>query len=107
MATPAPVAEATTAHPNPELIFNTANAYQRTAALKSGGRAVTFEFIPNDDRVSPPVAAAFPMLMLAGTPSGDAYTFAEFERMFKAAGFAKNVFIAPPDAPQQIIISQR
>ena len=77
------------------------------AALAPGGRAVTFEFVPNDDRVSPPIAAAFPMLMLAGTPSGDAYTFAEFERMFKAAGFGRNVFIAPPGAPQQIIVSEK
>jgi ubiquinone/menaquinone biosynthesis C-methylase UbiE len=29
------------------------------AALKSGGRAVILEFVPNEDRVSPPVPAQF------------------------------------------------
>ena len=38
------------------------------AALKPGGRAAILEFIPNDDRVTPPTAAAFSMIMLANTP---------------------------------------
>ena len=60
------------------------------AALKPGGRAAIVEFIPNDDRVSPPAAAAaFSMIMLVNTPSGDAYTFAELESMAKNAGFAR------------------
>src|SRR5207302_821579 len=58
--------------------------------LKPGGRAVTLEFVPNDDRVSPPEAATFSLVMLVTTPSGDAYTFAELERMAKAAGFARS-----------------
>src|SRR5262245_38831181 len=32
------------------------------AALKPGGRAVTFEFVPNEDRVTPSVSAAFAMV---------------------------------------------
>jgi ubiquinone/menaquinone biosynthesis C-methylase UbiE len=59
------------------------------AALKPGGRAAILEFMPNDDRVSPPMAAAFSMIMLVNTPSGDAYTFAEIESMAKNAGFAR------------------
>jgi 2-polyprenyl-3-methyl-5-hydroxy-6-metoxy-1,4-benzoquinol methylase len=59
------------------------------AALKLGGRVAIVEFIPNDDRVSPPAAAAFSMIMLVNTPSGDAYTFAELESMAKNAGFAR------------------
>ena len=58
------------------------------AALKPGGRAVTLEFIPEEDRVSPPIPAAFSLIMLAGTPGGDAYPFSEYERMFRNAGFA-------------------
>jgi 2-polyprenyl-3-methyl-5-hydroxy-6-metoxy-1,4-benzoquinol methylase len=57
--------------------------------LKPGGRAAILEFIPNDDRVTPPTAAAFSMIMLVNTPSGDAYTFAEIERMAKNAGFPR------------------
>src|SRR6185369_10236116 len=56
-------------------------------SLVGGGRVATLEFVPNDDRVTPPQAAAFSMQMLGGTPSGDAYTFAELEEMFRNAGF--------------------
>ena len=45
------------------------------AALQPGGRAVTLEFVPNEDRVSPPMPAGFSMIMLTTTPAGDAYTF--------------------------------
>jgi SAM-dependent methyltransferase len=64
------------------------------AALEPGGRAAIVEFVPNPDRVSPPMAAAFSMVMLATTPSGDAYTFAELESISKDAGFSR-VEIAP------------
>ena len=57
--------------------------------LKPGGRAAILEFIPNDDRVTPPTAAAFSMIMLVNTPSGDAYTFAEIASMAKNAGFPR------------------
>src|SRR3954467_13904238 len=59
-------------------------------ALVTDGRVATLEFVPNADRVSPPQAAAFSMQMLGGTPSGDAYTFAEIEEMFKNAGFSRS-----------------
>jgi ubiquinone/menaquinone biosynthesis C-methylase UbiE len=57
------------------------------AALKPGGRAVILEFVPNEDRVSPPVPAHFSLTMLAGTPAGDAYTFAEHQRMLRNTGY--------------------
>jgi ubiquinone/menaquinone biosynthesis C-methylase UbiE len=59
------------------------------AALKPGGRVAILEFMPNDDRVTPPTAAAFSMIMLVNTPSGDAYTFTEIESMTKNAGFTR------------------
>jgi len=77
------------------------------AALAEGGRAVTLEFVPNDDRVSPPGVAGFSLTMLAGTPSGDAYTFAELDGMFKNAGFAKSEIHEIPPAIQQLIMSQK
>lgn len=58
-------------------------------ALKAGGRAVIADFIPNDDRVSPPTAASFSMMMLATTPTGDAYTYSEYQKMCKEAGFSR------------------
>jgi len=65
------------------------------ASLKPGGRAAIAEFVPNPDRVSPPVPAVFSMTMLVNTPAGDAYTLAELEEISKNAGFAK-VELAPP-----------
>lgn len=58
-----------------------------TAALKSGGQIAMAEFVPNADRISPPTAAAFSLVMLANTEQGDAYTFAELEAMCHNAGF--------------------
>jgi SAM-dependent methyltransferase len=58
------------------------------AALKPAGRAVILEFVPNEDRVSPPVPAHFSLTMLAGTPAGDAYTFAEHQRMLRNTGYS-------------------
>jgi len=66
------------------------------AALKLGGRAAIVEVIPNPDRVTPPFAAAFSMMMLATTPAGDAYTFAELESISRDAGFER-VELAPPE----------
>jgi len=77
------------------------------AALADGGRAVTLEFVPNEDRVTPPDAAGFSMMMLSGTPSGDAYTFAELERMFANAGFSRSTLHPLPPTIQQVVISEK
>ena len=76
-------------------------------ALADGGRAVTLEFIPNPDRVSPPQAAAFSLMMLGGTPAGDAYTFAELETMFRNAGFAHSEWRELPPTIQRVVISKK
>ena len=57
------------------------------SSIKPGGCAATLEFVPNDDRVSPPQPAAFSMTMLVTTASGDAYTFRELADMHVHAGF--------------------
>lgn len=77
------------------------------AALADGGRAVTLEFVPNEDRVTPPDAAAFSMMMLTSTPSGDAYTFSELEKMFANAGFSRSEMHALPPTIQQVVISEK
>ena len=66
------------------------------SALEVSGRAAIAELVPNTDRITPPTAAAFSMMMLATTPAGDAYTFAELESISKNAGFAR-VELAPPE----------
>jgi ubiquinone/menaquinone biosynthesis C-methylase UbiE len=77
------------------------------AALAPGGRAVTLEFVPDASRVTPVEAASFALVMLAMTPAGDAYTFAEYEAMFARAGFAKSVLHELPPSVQRVIVSQR
>jgi 2-polyprenyl-3-methyl-5-hydroxy-6-metoxy-1,4-benzoquinol methylase len=77
------------------------------AALKPGGRAITAEFVPNEDRVSPPVPASFSLMMLGSTPSGDAYTFKELDQMFHNAGFASSELHALPPTFQSVVISRK
>jgi precorrin-6B methylase 2 len=77
------------------------------AALKAGGKAITLDFVPNEDRITPPTAAAFGLLMLAGTDSGDVYTFSEYEKMFANSGFRKTTLHPVPDMPQQVLVSER
>jgi 2-polyprenyl-3-methyl-5-hydroxy-6-metoxy-1,4-benzoquinol methylase len=77
------------------------------AALADGGRAVTLEFVPNDDRVTPPESATFAMIMLASTPSGDAYTFAELEGIAANAGFSKSTVHPLPPTAQTAVISEK
>jgi ubiquinone/menaquinone biosynthesis C-methylase UbiE len=77
------------------------------AALKPGGRAVTLEFVPNEDRVSPPTAAAFSMVMLGTTESGDAYTFSEYDRMFQNTGFVRSELHPLTPFPGSVILSHK
>ena len=76
------------------------------AALKPGGRAAVLEFVPNEDRVSPPMAAGFSLTMLATTPSGDAYTFRELEAMYREAGFATVTSHSIPTGPNTVVMGQ-
>ncbi len=73
------------------------------ASLKPGGRIAVLEFVPNDDRVSPPATASFAMQMLANTPSGDAYTFKELSAMLTAAGFA-TATSHPLPGPETLVV---
>ena len=77
------------------------------AALADGGRAVTLEFVPNEDRVTPPDSAGFSLVMLAGTPGGDAYTYSELERMFANAGFSRSTIHPLPPTIQHVVISEK
>jgi SAM-dependent methyltransferase len=73
-------------------------------ALKPGGCAATLEFVPNDDRISPPMSAAFALTMLATTASGDAYTYPELHSMYADAGF-KTISRHPiPRSPHTIVM---
>jgi SAM-dependent methyltransferase len=75
------------------------------AALKPDGRAVTLDFVPDEGRVTPPDAASFALVMLGTTERGDAYTFAEYDRMFRAAGFGASEI--RPCPPNHIIVTKK
>ncbi len=75
-------------------------------SLKPGGRIAVLEFVPNDDRVSPPAAAGFAMQMLGNTPLGDAYTFKELSAMLKAADFA-TATSHPLQGPETLIVGTK
>jgi 2-polyprenyl-3-methyl-5-hydroxy-6-metoxy-1,4-benzoquinol methylase len=77
------------------------------AAMKPEGRVVTVDFIPNEDRVTPETCAEFSFIMLAATESGDAYTFVEFDRMFRQAGFGESRMQDLEPSPQRLIVTQR
>jgi 2-polyprenyl-3-methyl-5-hydroxy-6-metoxy-1,4-benzoquinol methylase len=76
------------------------------AALAPMGIAITAEFIPNEDRISPPRDAMFSMQML-GTPAGDAYTFSELEKMFRNSGFARSEMRELTPFPQRLVVSYK
>jgi ubiquinone/menaquinone biosynthesis C-methylase UbiE len=77
------------------------------AALTPDGCAVTLEFVPNEDRVTPPGAASFSFVMLGSTRAGDAYTFAEYRRMFEAAGFGDLELHEFPPTDERVVIARR
>lgn len=76
------------------------------AAMALGARLVVVEFIPDETRIEPPIAAAFAMTMLGTTPAGDAYTFSEYKQMFDAAGFSSVEMHALPPSPQSVLIAK-
>ena len=75
------------------------------AAMKPGAKLATIEFVPNDDRVSPPAAATFSLIMLTNTEGGDAYTIVELDAMFREAGFGISTYQAIPNSPQTLIVT--
>jgi 2-polyprenyl-3-methyl-5-hydroxy-6-metoxy-1,4-benzoquinol methylase len=76
-------------------------------ALKPGGRAAIAELVPNPDRVTPPTAAAFSMMMLATTPKGDAYTFEELKQISMGAGFTRAELAPPEIGLNRLVIAYR
>lgn len=58
-------------------------------ALKSGGRIVIVDMIPNDERTGPPFPLLFALNMLLHTEEGGTYTLAEYTDWLKDAGFRR------------------
>jgi len=76
-------------------------------ALRAGGRAATLEFVPNEDRISPSMPAAFAMTMLASTAAGDAYTLSELNGMYTEAGFGELSAHPIPMSPHTVVMGRK
>jgi 2-polyprenyl-3-methyl-5-hydroxy-6-metoxy-1,4-benzoquinol methylase len=76
------------------------------AATKPGATLAIVEFVPNEDRISPPLAAAFSIQMLGGTEGGDAYTFRELSSMVSEAGFGPSRQQPLAPTPQTLILAE-
>jgi hypothetical protein len=76
-------------------------------ALAPGGRVAALEFVPNEDRITPPMAAGFSLMMLASTVAGDAYTLSELSDMYGRAGFGEISAHPVPMAPHTIVMGRK
>jgi SAM-dependent methyltransferase len=72
-------------------------------SLKPGGRVATLEFVPNEDRVSPPMPAGFSLTMLTSTVAGDAYTLSDLSAMYADAGFSNTKAHPIPMSPHTVV----
>jgi hypothetical protein len=78
--------------------------HKTRGSLAVNGQALGVEFVPNEDRISPPIPAMFAFWMLATTPGGDAYTRRELDEMAKKAGFRGATALPLAPAPESLII---
>ena len=84
---------------------NTALLEKIRRAMTPGGTIAIVEFVPNEDRVSPPIAATFSLQMLGATDGGEAYTFADLDRMLGQAGFSDRRAQALVPTPQTLVLA--
>jgi 2-polyprenyl-3-methyl-5-hydroxy-6-metoxy-1,4-benzoquinol methylase len=76
------------------------------AALAPGGRVAIVEFVPNEDRVSPPMPAMFAYVMLATTPGGTSFPPSALTRMLTQAGFRQPDFVPLAPTPQTLVVAE-
>ncbi len=77
------------------------------AALSPGGRVAIVEWVPNEDRISPPAPALFAMTMLLTTPSGSTYTAGELAAMLTDAGFGAPEVTPLVPTPLTLVVARR
>ena len=76
-------------------------------AMNPGGQIIILEFVPNEDRISPPIPALFSAIMLSNTPQGDAYTFAELSMMCRNSGFDGTRLVPLEPMPQSLVVARK
>jgi len=75
-------------------------------ALKPGGTIVIADMLPENDRSGPPFPLLFALNMLLHTSEGDTFTFAEYERWLREAGF-RDARRLPVPAPSPLVLATR
>ena len=66
-------------------------------------KRLVIEFVPNEDRVSPPIPAMFAFMMLGTTQRGDAFTSSEYAAMARDAGFRTTTLAPLPPSQESVI----
>ena len=72
-------------------------------ALAPGGTLVIHEFVPDEERATKSFPLLFAAYMFSVTPEGRTYTFSEFSRWLKEAGFSHAVLHDLPGSTSLII----
>jgi 3-hydroxy-5-methyl-1-naphthoate 3-O-methyltransferase len=76
------------------------------AALRSGGKLLIAEYVPNDARTGPAMPMLFGLNMLLQTEEGNVFTLREYRTWLKAAGFGK-VTTIPVPPPSSVILATK
>ncbi len=73
-------------------------------AAAPAGRTLAVEFVPAEDRVSPPLPAMFSFMMLGSTPKGQAFTAGELDALARAGGYRGATVSPLPPTPQSLVL---
>jgi 2-polyprenyl-3-methyl-5-hydroxy-6-metoxy-1,4-benzoquinol methylase len=84
---------------------NTSLLMKIRRAMTPGATIAIVEFVPNEDRVSPPIPASFSLQMLGATEGGEAYTFRDLDGMLAAAGFSDRRAQPLEPTPQTLVLA--
>jgi SAM-dependent methyltransferase len=76
------------------------------AALRSGGRLLIAEYVPNDARSGPAMPLLFGLNMLLQTEEGNVFTLRDYRTWLRVAGFGK-VTTIPVPPPSTVILATK
>lgn len=77
------------------------------AALRKGGRVLIADFLPNNQRTGPVFQLMFALNMLLNTREGDVFTFAEYQKWLRRAGFKKIELLSSAPAQSPLVLAMK
>jgi hypothetical protein len=87
----------------PARFIDCMTAHRQGAALKAAIELDLFTVLAEGGQTCESLA----LRLQAATPDGDAYTHAEFQRMFRDVGFRSAELHEIPPSPQRVVISRK